>query len=96
MPRARKTLVMEEVREASFAPIKNPDGVDSAVSARALLSTRARELLAAAGYAAARLPVDRTVELAPEWLVDPTGLAAFVAAGRVPAPAGTGPLRVAS
>ena len=94
MPRARKTVVMEDARLASFAPIKNPDGVDSAVSARALLTERGRELLAAAGYPVDRLPPERPVELAPEWLVDPAGLATLVAAGGVPDPRGTGPLRV--
>ena len=94
MPRARKTVVMEDLRLASFAPIKNPDGVDSAVSARELLTARGRELLAAAGYPVGALPEGRPVELAPEWLVDPTGLAAEVAAGRLPAPDGPGPLRV--
>lgn len=94
MPRAARTLVMEEAREVSFAPIKNPDGVDSAVSARALLRDRAVALLAGAGYPVARLPADRIVELAPEWLVDPAGLGALVARGAVPPPEGPGPLRV--
>jgi UDP-N-acetylglucosamine/UDP-N-acetylgalactosamine diphosphorylase len=63
MSRARKTLVMEDRREASFAPIKNPDGVDSAVSARALLRARAVELLG---------PTGGTLELPPERLLDAT------------------------
>jgi len=94
MPRAARTLVLEEAREASFAPIKNPAGVDSAVSARGLLRARALALLAGAGYPVAQIPAQRTVELAPEWLVDPAGLATLVARGAVPPPAGPGPLRV--
>jgi hypothetical protein len=54
---------MEERREASFAPIKNADGVDSAVSARALLRARAVELLGPSGGAQ---------ELPPERLLDAT------------------------
>jgi UDP-N-acetylglucosamine/UDP-N-acetylgalactosamine diphosphorylase len=92
LPRARRHLVVEFEREAAFAPIKNPTGVDSAESAARLLRRRALALLAEAGFPAGEVPPGRPVELAPGFLVDPGALRERLLRGPRPEPSGAGPL----
>lgn len=54
LPLAQGSITMEVERHREFAPVKNPEGVDSVVSCRQLLSDYAAELLAAAGAAVPR------------------------------------------
>lgn len=51
LPFAKTTVNLEVKREHEFAPVKNPEGIDSVVSARELLTNYFCEWLAAAGVA---------------------------------------------
>ncbi|MEM9066046.1 MAG: UDPGP type 1 family protein [Planctomycetota bacterium] len=55
LPLATESIVMETAREEEFGPIKNAEGIDSAVSSRELQTARAARWLAAAGVS---VPLD--------------------------------------
>lgn len=73
LPFTRESITMEVVREDEFAPVKNPDGVDSAVSCRALMSDYAGRMLREAGV---EVPLDSegktdaTIELSYLYALD--------------------------
>jgi len=82
---ARKAVILEARREDEFGPFKNPDGVDSVESCRAMLVDRDARRLAAAGIQVPRRPdgpVDGLVELSPRRFLDPDDVLA--AAARLP------------
>ncbi len=63
IPLTAKSIVLEMEREEEFAPVKNPSGVDSAESARRMMSDQALRWLKARG-----VPVPdavKTVEISP-------------------------------
>jgi len=74
LPLAHSPLILKADREEQFGPVKNPVGVDSVESCRALLLARATRWLEAAG-----IPVPRTsdgtpicrIELSPRRFLDP-------------------------
>jgi len=75
LPLAEKTMVLECDRAEVFAPTKNPTGVDSAESCRAMLMDRDRRRLAAAGVPVA---ADAQIEIAPALAVDAADVAELV------------------
>ena len=81
LPLASKALVLEACREEQFAPTKNPTGVDSVESCRAMLVTRDARRLEAAGLAIPRKTngqADCLVELSPLLAVDDEDASAWV------------------
>ena len=82
MPLAKRTMVLEGRREDLFAPTKNPTGVDSVESCRALLVDRDARRLEAAGVKVPRTPegkVDALIELSPRRIFDQADVDAYVA-----------------
>jgi UDP-N-acetylglucosamine/UDP-N-acetylgalactosamine diphosphorylase len=72
LPLTPRTIVLETLREDEFAPVKNPSGVDSAESARALMDGQCRRWLSARGIA---LPAAvRVIEISPLLAVEPDDL----------------------
>lgn len=71
LPLAERSSVLETLREEEFAPIKNAEGVDSAVTSKQLQSDRAARWLAAAGVEVERNAV---VELSHLTAVEPEDL----------------------
>lgn len=74
LPEATNPIIVEAERREQFAPVKNPDGVDSVVSCRALLVDRAARWLEAAGIEVPRHPDGRpacVIELSPRRYLDP-------------------------
>lgn len=73
LPLAEKTMILEGCREEEFAPTKNPSGVDSVESCRAMLIARDSKRLQKAGAA---IPTkadgspDCVLELSPRSFVD--------------------------
>ena len=68
LPLARRTLVLEAVREQQFAPVKNPSGEDSAESCQRLLQEEHARWLRGRGVALPRTADGRlacTVEISP-------------------------------
>lgn len=84
LPMARTSVTQEIRREDEFGPIKNAEGVDSAVSSRQLLSNRAARWLRRAG-ATVPGPVDGDspvpLEIAPLFALDAEELARKVPSG---------------
>lgn len=72
LPLASKTMVLEGRREELFAPTKNPTGVDSVESCRAMLVTRDARRLELAGVA-----VPRKADGSPDCLVEISPLLAI-------------------
>lgn len=85
LPLARTSIIYETDRVDDFAPIKNPEGVDSAVSSRQITSLRNALWLKAAGIAVPMKPAtgahgevsvdgqiaDCTLEIAPSFALYP-------------------------
>ena len=73
LPLTRASITMEVAREDEFAPVKNPDGIDSVVSCRELLTARAARWLEAAGIRVPRgangQPA-QPIELSPLYALD--------------------------
>lgn len=73
LPMAKKTMILEAKREDEFSPVKNPEGVDSIVSCRAMLVDRDSRWLDKAGL---RIPrkengePDCVLELSPLSFLD--------------------------
>ena len=65
LPMASKTVIYEAKREEEFAPTKNPTGVDSVESCRAMLVSRD-----AARLEKARVKVPRKADASPDCLVE--------------------------
>jgi len=65
LPLARKSIILETLREAQFAPTKNATGVDSAESARRMIVERAADWLEAAG-----VKVPRKADGTPDCLLE--------------------------
>lgn len=73
LPMASKTMILEGARENEFAPVKNPSGVDSAESCRAMLIERDAKRLEKAGFKIPRKSdgsPDCLIELSPRSAVD--------------------------
>ena len=87
LPLARRAVILEARREDEFGPFKNPTGVDSVESCRAMLVDRDARRLEAAGVHVPRradgLP-DCAIELSPRRFLDLADVAAAVA--DLPAP----------
>lgn len=81
LPLASRTANMEVKREHEFAPVKNPDGVDSVVSCRELLSGYFAEWLADAGIPAGGATPE--IEISPLYSLDAEELATKVKADGV-------------
>lgn len=71
LPLSEHAVIMETIREREFAPVKNPDGVDSPDSAQALMQDEWRRWIVEAGLApdAAAL-AGRKVEIGPLYALD--------------------------
>ena len=81
MPLAKRTMILEGDRNAMFAPTKNPIGVDSVESCRAMLVERDAKYLEAAGVKIPRKAdgtVDALIELAPINVIDLADAKAYV------------------
>ncbi|NOY81724.1 MAG: UDPGP type 1 family protein [Kiritimatiellaeota bacterium] len=89
LPEARAPIVLEMARGEQFGPVKNPDGVDSVVSCRALMVERAARWLEAAGIQVPRESDGRPaclVELSPRRYLDPEDVKANAARITPPRP----------
>lgn len=71
LPLCQMSIVLQTIREDEFGPIKNAEGVDSAVTSRQLQSQRAARWLRAAGVQVAE---DAVVELSPLTAIAPEDL----------------------
>lgn len=83
MPLASRTMVLEGKREDLFAPTKNPTGVDSVESCRAMLIERDARRLEAAGVKVARDAegkVAAEIEVSPRAVCDDADAAEYVKA----------------
>ena len=83
MPLASRTMVLEGKREDLFAPTKNPTGVDSVESCRAMLIDRDARRLEAAGVKVARDAegkVAAEIEVSPRAVCDDADAAEYVKA----------------
>ena len=81
LPQAERTMVMEGEREKMFAPTKNPTGVDSVESCRAMLLARDAAWLEAAGVKIPRTADGRPaaeIEISPRLAIDAADVAAAV------------------
>lgn len=81
LPFAEKTMILEAKREDEFSPVKNPDGVDSAVSCRRMLVGKDVRRLEKSGVIISRNEngdPDCTVELSPLNLLDDEDVAAYI------------------
>lgn len=73
LPLAEKSIILQTIRTEEFAPVKNAAGVDSAETARRMMTERAACWLEAAG---ANVPrgsggrVDAVIEIAPSFALD--------------------------
>lgn len=80
LPDAERVVILACDRDAEFAPVKNAEGVDSALSARAMMTALARRWLVAAG---AKVAGDPAIELSPLYALDGDDLAPATCAGLV-------------
>lgn len=81
LPLAEKTMVLECDRNEVFAPTKNPTGVDSVESCRAMLMERDAKRLEKAGVKVARKAdgsVDAQIEISPAKVLDEEDAAILV------------------
>lgn len=89
LPLAERTMVLEGRREEIFAPTKNPTGVDSVESCRAMLVVRDSRRLDLAGLKVPRKPdgsPDCVAELSPRRVIDDDDAVSFVKKGSFKAP----------
>lgn len=73
LPLAEKTMILEGARNLHFAPVKNPEGVDSAVSCREMLCERDALYFAKAGLELPRKEdgtLDCIIEISPRSACD--------------------------
>lgn len=83
IPLAAKTMILEGCREDIFAPTKNPTGVDSVESCRAMLIDRDARRLESAGVKVARDAegkVTAKIEISPRAIYDDADAALYVKA----------------
>lgn len=81
LPLAGRTMVLECDRNEVFAPTKNPTGVDSVESCRAMLIERDAKRLEKAGVCVARKAdgsVDALIEISPALILDEEDAAKYV------------------
>ena len=86
LPLAEKTMVLECDRNEVFAPTKNPTGVDSVESCRAMLIERDAKRLEKAGVKIARKAdgsVDAEIEISPAVILDEEDAAEYVKANNI-------------
>lgn len=79
LPLAEKSIILQTVRSEEFAPTKNANGVDSAVTSRQMITDRAADWLEAAGVKVPRKPdgsVDCLLEIAPSFALEKEDLKA--------------------
>ncbi|MFA6290409.1 MAG: UDPGP type 1 family protein [Victivallales bacterium] len=89
LPLAEKTMILEAKREDEFSPVKNPDGVDSAVSCRKMLVDKDVRRLEKAGVIIPKKEnggPDCVVELSPLTFLDDDDVAAYIAKNGIKAP----------
>jgi len=73
LPLARKSIILETLRQQEFAPVKNAIGVDSVATARRLMVGRAADWLESAGIPVPRKPdgsVDCLLEIVPSFALN--------------------------
>ena len=73
LPLASKSIILQTIRSEEFAPTKNATGVDSAETAKQMMTDRAAEWLESAGIAVPRKPdgsVDCLIEIAPSFALE--------------------------
>jgi UDP-N-acetylglucosamine/UDP-N-acetylgalactosamine diphosphorylase len=78
LPLTKSSIIYETDRQDEFAPIKNPDGVDSVVSSRAITTARNAAWLESAGVKVPRKAdgtADCTIEIAPSFAIYASDLA---------------------
>ena len=86
LPLAERTMVLECDRDEVFAPTKNPTGVDSVESCRAMLIERDARRLERAGVKVARNAdgsVNAKIEISPALVLDDEDAAALVKAENI-------------
>ncbi len=89
LPFAKKAMIFEAKREDEFSPVKNPEGVDSVVSCRAMLIDKDARRLEKAGV---KIPRDSkgapdcVIELDPLSYLDDDDIAAAASANTFKAP----------
>jgi UDP-N-acetylglucosamine/UDP-N-acetylgalactosamine diphosphorylase len=79
LPLAEKSIILQTIRSEEFAPTKNATGVDSAESARQMITDRAAAWLEWAGVKVPRKPdgsVDCMLEIAPSFALEKEDLKA--------------------
>lgn len=87
LPLAEKTMILEGCREKEFAPTKNPTGVDSVESCRAMLIARDAQRLEKAGVKIPRKAdgtPDCILELSPLSFLDDDDAVKYVGSNRTP------------
>ena len=90
LPLAEKTMILEGARNLHFAPVKNPDGVDSAVSCREMLCERDALYFAKAGLELPRKEdgsLDCLIEISPRSACDEEDAVALLSRPGVKVPA---------
>ena len=73
LPLASNSVILQTLREQEFAPVKNAAGVDSAETARQMMTDRAVDWLESAGVEIPRKPdgtIDCIIEIAPSFALD--------------------------
>jgi UDP-N-acetylglucosamine/UDP-N-acetylgalactosamine diphosphorylase len=91
LPLATKTVILEGRREDLFAPTKNPTGVDSVESCRAMLVDRDARRLELAGVKVPRKPdgsPDCVIEISPALVLDDEDAAKLLKNVKAPTPGG--------
>jgi UDP-N-acetylglucosamine/UDP-N-acetylgalactosamine diphosphorylase len=89
LPFAEKTMILEAEREDEFSPVKNPDGVDSAVSCRKMLVDKDVRRLEKAAVVIPKKEngePDCVVELSPLTFLDDEDVAAYIAEKGISSP----------
>jgi UDP-N-acetylglucosamine/UDP-N-acetylgalactosamine diphosphorylase len=86
LPLASKSIILETLRDEEFAPTKNATGVDSVITSRQMLITRAASWLESAGVKIPRKPdgsPDCIIEIAPSFALTKQNVADK--SGKIPA-----------
>ena len=82
LPLASKSIILETIRSEEFGPVKNASGIDSAETARQMMTERAAAWLEYAGVKVPRKPdgsVDAIIEISPSFALDKEELKAKAA-----------------